>query len=289
MIPQKKNPQKIDEPQDGFNYFGKDKRPGRTDSESSGVTEIDIFRIVPNPYQPRLEFDKEKLSELADSIKEHGVIQPLVVSRKEGNQFELIAGERRFQASKLAGLSKVPAIIREVNDQEKLELAIIENIQRHDLSPIEEAKSYAKLQEEFGMSQEELAKKLGKNRSSIANKLRLLTLSVEIQKAISKGRISEGHAKAILAVGSPEKQMALFELILKEKLNVRQVESKAKEISVKPHKRTVAKDPEIQEIEDSLIGRLGTKVKVSRSGKGGKIVIEYYSKEELDNLISRIG
>lgn len=286
LIPQRKPNSKLSEPLEDYNYFGKNKE--EPTPPASGVMEIDIFRIVPNPYQPRLEFDTEKLQELAASIKEHGIIQPLVVSKKEGSQFELIAGERRFQAARIAGLKKVPVIVRDVNDQEKLELAIIENIQRHNLSPIEEAKSYLKLQDEFAMNQEELSKKLGKSRSSIANKMRLLSLPVEIQKALSEGKITEGHAKAILAIESPEKQTALFEMIIKNKLNVRQVEDKAKEISVKSHKRVVSKDPEIQDLENRLVEKLGTKVNITKSGSGGKIVIEYYSKEELESLLSKI-
>ncbi len=286
LIPQKKSSAKISEPRDDFNYFGK--KDSAPTSSGGGILEVELFKIVPNPYQPRVEFDQEKLIELAESIKQHGILQPLVVSKTNGNQFELIAGERRFQASKLAGLEKVPVIIREVDNQEKLELAIVENIQRHNLNPVEEAKSYFKLQEEFGMSQEEVAKKLGKSRSVVANKLRLLTLPVEIQKALQGGKITEGHAKAILALPNPEKQKALFEMIIKNKLNVRQVESKVREISVKPHKRIISENPQIRALEDSLAGKLGTRVKVSPYGKGGKIIIEYYSQEELDNLVSKI-
>jgi ParB family chromosome partitioning protein len=197
-------------------------------------------------------------------------------------------GERRLQAAKLAGLSKIPAIVREATDQQKLEMAIIENIQRHDLNPVEEAKSFAKLVQEFGLKQEEVADKVGKSRSAVANKLRLLSLPVEIQRAIIEDKITEGHAKAILGIENPEKQRALFELILKSSLTVRQAEDKTREISVRTHKRVVARDPEIKKIEEDLIAKLGTKVKVSRAGAGGRIIIDYYSKEELENLISKI-
>jgi len=254
---------------------------------SGGVDELDITRIIPNPHQPRKNFNPEKLQELSDSIKQHGILQPIVVS-KNGNQYEVIAGERRLQAAKLAGLSKIPAILREATDQQKLELAVIENIQRHDLNPVEEAKSYAKLVQEFGLKQEAVADKVGKSRSAVANKLRLLSLPVEIQKSIIDGKITEGHAKAILAIENPEKQRALFELILKSNLTVRQTEDKTREISVRTHKRFVSKDPEIKKMEDDLVAKLGTKVRVSKAGNGGRIIIDYYSKEELDNLISKI-
>jgi len=254
---------------------------------SSGVQEIDIIKISPNPHQPRLHFDEEKLKELAASVKEYGIIQPLIVT-KNGNQYEIIAGERRFEAAKLAGLAKVPAIVREASEQQKLELAVIENVQRHDLNPIEEAKSYHKLGDEFDLNQEEIANKVGKSRSAIANKIRLLQLPVEIQKALISGQITEGHAKAILAIENPEKQRGLFDLIMKNNLTVRQTEDKTKEISVRTHKRTINISPEIKAAEEKLAGALGTKVKLSKSGEGGKITIEYYSREELDNLIAKI-
>jgi ParB family transcriptional regulator, chromosome partitioning protein len=256
-------------------------------SASGNIQEVEITKIFPNPHQPRMDFSPEKMQELAESIKQHGIIQPVVLTENDG-QYEIIAGERRLQAAKLAGLSKIPATIREANNQQKLELAIIENIQRHDLNPVEEARSYLKLTQEFGLKQEEVAFKVGKSRSSVANKLRLLGLPVEIQRSLMEGKISEGHAKALLAIENPEKQRALYELIIKSHLTVRQVENKTKEISVKTHKRTINLDPEIKKIEDDLTAKLGTRVKVSKSGPGGRIIIDYYSKEELDNLISKI-
>lgn len=292
LIPQKRKPvdeaeNKLNQPRDDFNYFGKN-QPAGTENNPQVVLNLEIFKITSNPHQPRFNFDSEKLNELADSIKIHGIIQPLIVSKINANQFELIAGERRLQAAKLAGLKEVPVILRNANEQEKLELAVIENIQRHDLNPIEEAKSFHKLREEFNLSQEEIAKKLGKSRSAIANKIRLLSLPIEIQKALLENKITEGHAKAILAVENPEKQKALFEMILKNNLTVRQVESKVKEVSVKSHKRVVSIDPEIKRIEDMLTGALGTKVKLSKAGGGGKIIIDYYSKEELNNILDKI-
>jgi len=300
LIPQKQKP--IDAPQDDFNYFGtkpsggslQDELKNRTapasenaTSSTGGVQEIEIIRIVPNPHQPRVDFDQEKMKELADSIKVHGIIQPIVVT-KEGNQYEIIAGERRFQAAKLAGLKTVPVIVREADEKQKLELAIIENVQRHNLNPIEEAKSYKKLEDEFEMSQEEVALKVGKSRSAVANKTRLLGLPIEVQKALIEGKITEGHAKAILALENPEKQRALFEMILKNNLTVRQTEEKTKEVSVKTHKRVIHLDPETKEAVDKLTGALGTKVKISKSGQGGRILIDFYSDEELNNIISKI-
>lgn len=283
LIPQKK-------PTDAGNIIRPVLREKTEEAQNpaNAVREISIGEITPNPQQPRFAFNEEKLKELSDSIKRHGVIQPLIVSRNE-NGYELIAGERRLQASKLAGLSKVPVIVKEAGEMEKLEWAIIENIQRHDLNPIEEAKAYRKLSDEFRISQEEAADKLGKSRSAVANKMRLLNLPVDIQRALVEGKINEGHAKVILAVTNPEKQRALYELILKNNLTVRQVEGKAKEVSVRSYRRNTAVDPEIKSLEDKLSGHLGTKVKIQKSGNdGGKIVVEYYSKEELSGITGKL-
>ncbi len=254
----------------------------------SKVIDISIEELVPNPHQPRLYFGEDKLAELRDSIKEHGILQPLIVTKNETNGYELIAGERRFQAAKLAGLKRVPVIVREAHDQQKFELAIIENIQRQDLNPIEEAKAYRKLMDEFGLSQEAVAKKMGKSRSAVANISRLLNLPVEIQRALSEGKISEGHAKALLSLDNPEKQRALFEMIMTNNLTVREAEAKAREVSVHAHKRIVSVDPAIQEKETRLTEIFGTKVKISKAGKGGKIVIEYYGEEDLTHLMDRL-
>jgi ParB family chromosome partitioning protein len=285
---------KITKPEEDFNYFGTQAEKISSNAIATTIpkllenNEIEIAKISPNPHQPRFYFDEIKLQELADSIKEHGIIQPIVVSKKADESFEIIAGERRFQAAKLAGLLKVPVVVRNVTEQQKLELAIIENIQRHDLNPVEEAKSYQKLMDDFDLNQEEAAKKLGKRRSTFANKLRILNLPVEIQKALMENKITEGHAKAILAIENPEKQKALFELILKGGLTVRQAENKTKEISVRTHSRIVSVDPEQKALEDNLSQVLNTKVKLQKSGAGGKIVIEFYSEEELHNIAENI-
>ena len=298
LIPQKK---KITEPKKDFNYFGTSQlsgddnevsvRPGKDTGAQNGsgsVQEIALSEISPNPYQPRVDFDEAKLYELAESIREHGIIQPIVVTKK-GDKYEIVAGERRFQASKIAGKQKIPVIIREeTGDQQKLELAVVENVQRQDLSPIEEAKSYLKLAQEFSLTQEEIAKKLGKSRSVVANKIRLLNLPIEIQKALTEGKITEGHCKLLLAIPNPEKQRAFYELIIKNNLTVRQTEGKTKEVSVRTHKRNINVDPETKNMEDEFSNALGTKVKLSKSGDGGKIVIEYYSKEELNSILEKI-
>ena len=195
--------------------------------------EVPIEKVASNPQQPRHNFDEKELQDLANSIKEHGVIQPLVVAKIAPDQYELIAEERRLKASKLAGLKMVPVIVREESgEREKLELALVENIQRHDLDVLEEARAYKKLIEEFDLTQEDVADKVGKSRSAVANKVRLLGLPIEIQRALTEGKISEGHARSILAIENPEKQRALFEMILKDNLTVRQTEEKVKEVTV---------------------------------------------------------
>lgn len=297
LIPSKKNPsisgdEKIEQPQEDFNYFGgsvlsKNEKNGLVGDDKNLICEIELEKIVPNPHQPRIFFDEEKLKELAMSIKEHGIIQPIIVSPK-GDKYEIIAGERRFQSAKLAGLLRVPAIVRKTEEKEKLELAIVENIQRQNLNPIEEAKSYLKLTEEFDLDQEEIAQKMGKSRSVIANKIRILNLPLEIQKALAEGKITEGHAKSILAVSGAEKQRALYELIIKNKWTVRQTEEKTKEVSVRSHNRKIVIDLEIKQLEDEWTQILGTKVKIKKSGGGGKILIEYYSQEELVSLLDKI-
>lgn len=257
-------------------------------SSAGTLREVPLTSIVPNPHQPRLSFDEAKLEELTNSIKEHGILQPIVVS-KNGEQHEIIAGERRFQAAKRAGLATVPVVIRDVTEQEKLELAIIENVQRHNLNPIEEAKAYLRLVDEFKLSQEAVAEKMGQSRSVVANTLRLLQLPIEIQRAVAEGKLSVGHAKALLAIENPEKQRAVFDLIIKEELTVRETETKVRSISVKPYVRSAVQlSPEVLERTEHLTQILGTKVKISPSGKGGRVIIEYYAPEDLDGLLKRL-
>jgi len=264
----------------------------QTESLQDDFLEVPIEKIATNPQQPRHDFDEKELQELADSIKEHGIIQPLVVTKIAPEQYELIAGERRLKAAKLAGLALVPVIIREeAGEREKLELALVENIQRHDLNVIEEARAYKKLIEEFDLTQEDIAARVAKSRSAVANKVRLLNLPIEIQRALSEGKITEGHARSILAIENPEKQRALFELILKENLTVREVEEKVKEITVSTHQRRlggVAPNLEYKEKEEQIASALGTKVAIKKSGGGGKIIIEFYSLEELEGIVHKV-
>ncbi len=256
-------------------------------SSSNEVVKIPIENVAPNPNQPRYYFDEDNLKELSESIKEHGVIQPILVTKIGNNKYELIAGERRLQATKLAGIKEIPAIVRLATNQEKLELALIENVQRHNLNPIEEAKAYKKLQTEFNLTQEEIAKKTGKSRSAIANIVRLLDLPVEIQRGIIEEKITEGHARAIIGLKNPEKQRALYELILKNNLTVRGTENKAREVTIHTHKRKIIKqtDSYIQDLEDKIQQKLGTKVQIKKRGTSGKITIDFFSEEEFEKII----
>ncbi len=252
------------------------------------IQEVEVAKIVPNPFQPRKVFEPEALKELADSIKEHGVIQPLVVTRT-ATGFELVVGERRFRASQLAGLERVPAIIKEAMvDQTKLEVALIENIQRQELNPIEEAQAYDRLMKTFSLTQEQVAKKVGKSRPAVANTVRLLNLPADIQRGVIESKITEGHARAILGLTDPEKMLLMYKMILEQGLNVRQVEAKVREISQRRQMDAAAPDPKLMALETELRGKLGTQVKIQRQGRGGRITIDFFSDEELDELIHRM-
>jgi ParB family transcriptional regulator, chromosome partitioning protein len=292
LIPQKKKLSEAEKMNPVMPAVSKEMSIPPSASLQDEFLEVAIEKVAANPQQPRHHFDEKELEELAKSIKEHGIIQPLVVAKIAPEQYELIAGERRLRASKLAGLKMVPVIVREeAGEREKLELALVENIQRHDLNPIEEARSFKKLTEEFDLTQEQVADKVGKSRSAVANKTRLLALPVEIQRSLIEGKISEGHARTILAIENPEKQRALFELILKDNLTVRQTEDKVREVTVNTHQRRLSAadiDPAIREKEEQLAQALGTKVTIKKSGGGGKIIIEFYSSEELENISNKI-
>lgn len=252
------------------------------------IQEIDITKIIPNPYQPRKIFDEKALQELADSIREHGVIQPLVVT-ETANGYELVVGERRFRASQLAGVAKVPAIVKKrMEDQTKLEVALIENIQRQELNPIEEAQAYDRLMKTFHLTQEQVAKKVGKSRPAVANTVRLLNLPAEIQRGVIEGKISEGHARALLGLPDTERQLQMFKLILEQGMNVRQVEQKVRELSLRRQLDSVNKDPKFIALESELRQKLSAQVKILRSGKGGKITIEFYSEDELKEILNRM-
>lgn len=256
--------------------------------DGSAIQEIELAKVVPNPYQPRKVFKPEALQELASSIKEHGVIQPIVVTETPSG-YELVVGERRFRASQLAGLVKVPAIIKHtLHDQTKLEVALIENIQRQELNAIEEAQAYDRLIKVFKMTQDQVAKKVGKSRPAIANTLRLLNLPAEIQRGVSEGKISEGHARAILGVTEIEKQILLYQTILEQGWSVRQVEAKVREMVIKKRVDSATPDPKLMAIETELRGKLGAQVKIQRQGRGGKIMIEFFSDEDLEEILNKI-
>lgn len=244
-----------------------------------------IEEIVPNRHQPRKVFDPEKLRELVASVKEKGVIQPLLARRIDSG-YELIAGERRWRAAQMAGLRDVPVILREVRDTEMLELALIENIQRAELNPIEEAEGYQKLISEFDYTQEELSIRVGKERSTITNFLRLLRLPDPVKEDVSKGVVTTGHAKAILGLDSPEKQLEAHAIIINKGLSVRETESLVKRLAKgKPLKRVQKTNADIEMLQEGLMRSLGTKVRIAGSGRKGRIAIEYYSSDELDRLV----
>lgn len=248
--------------------------------------------IVPNRDQPRKLFDKAALEELADSIREKGILQPLVVRKIEGGQYELIAGERRLKAAALAGLERVPAVVLETGTDQNLELALIENIQRQDLNPIEEALAYKQLMERYQYTQEECAKKVGKERSTVANSVRLLLLPEEIRGHIIEGRLSMGHARAILGIESEEMQLKVARRAVQEGLNVREIEDwvrKLREgVQVERMVKTKTLDPQLKFLESEMTKILGTKVKIKTQGKKGKVVIDYYSGDDLDRIFNAI-
>ena len=268
------------------------------EAENSGPSqEIDIQLITANPYQPRKEFSDEKLTELSESIREHGVIQPLIVRQING-KYELIAGERRLRASKLAGLTKVPIVIREMSDESMMEVALVENLQREDLNPIEEAEAYRRLMNEFHLTQEEISKKVGKSRPAIANFLRLLNLPTEIRDDLARGTLTMGHARALLGLKTVEEQKHAWSRIQKQNLSVRETEELIHQLNESPlvsretkkaaAKNNHAKDPNLMELEDQLQQVLGTKVIISASGPGGKIEIDFYSSEDLERICEKM-
>lgn len=257
-------------------------------NDSDRVVYIDINEIKPNPDQPRKHFDAARLEELANSIQENGVIQPLVVQKKE-NCYELVAGERRWRASRLAGLKKVPCLIREFDEKQNLIVAIIENMQREDLDPMEEANGIQQMIHKFGFTQEQVSESLGKSRAYIANSVRLLKLPEEIQKMIRSGKISAAHGRTLLGIQDPRKQLMLAERIEKEGLSVRTVEEIAKKLKgeqkEEKKKEKKVKSAEILAVESDLRNVIGTKVSIVQGKKSGKIELEYYSIDELNRLI----
>jgi ParB family transcriptional regulator, chromosome partitioning protein len=267
--------------------------PGGTSAPSrEGVLNVPVEQISPNPRQPRTKFDPSELGELAASIQEHGIIQPLIVTYdSSGDRYILIAGERRLQAARTAGLEQVPVILRDdASEQQYLELALIENVQRTDLNPLEAAEAYRQLTADFNLSHEEIAARVGKSRTAITNTLRLLKLPPSIQQYLVDGYISEGHARALLALPNHQAQTALVEIVIDKDLNVRQTEELVRKYS--GQKPTTSSrptpPPEIRSLEDRLRTHLGTRVKLHHGQKGGSITIHYYSDEELNQIISQI-
>ena len=257
----------------------------------NGVMLVSVDLISPNPRQPRSMTHPEELEELTASVREHGVLQPLIITPGDvAGQYILIAGERRLQAARLAGLTSVPVLVRQATDQQRLELAIIENVQRSDLSALEEAEAYRQLAEDFDLSHEEIAARVGKNRVTVTNTLRLLRLPDSVKNALIESRISEGHARALLALSTPEAQTAALRTVLAQELNVRQTEELVRKLSgEKPvRKLKPAVIPEVAEIEERLRSSLGTKVTLRSGRKGGTLTIHYYSDEELDALLGRL-
>ena len=279
----------------GINALIPDFEMGVPESHENGPaknTELLIDEISPNRFQPRKYFDDDKLEELVTSIRDNGVLQPIVVQKVEAG-YKLVVGERRWRASKKAGLKKIPAVIREVTDAQALELAIIENIHRQDLNPIEEADAYARLADEFALTQEMIAKRVGKSRTAVANTLRLLKLSRNIKEDLISGKISMGHARALLGLDNAGQMEALRKEIFKQDLTVRQIESRVsrlkQSVSKKPVSLVSKKNIFIKDLEKEFERRLGTKVDIKPAKKGGKLVVTYYSDDDLDRIKDLIG
>ena len=258
------------------------------ETDSNGLAYIDINDIKPNSDQPRKTFDEDKLAELAASIEEHGLIQPVVL-RKMKKGYEIVAGERRWRAARLIGIKEIPCIIKELTDEENMLLAIIENMQREDLNPIEEAEGIYQMIETYGLTQEKVSKSVGKSRPYITNCLRLLKLPEKVKSYVAEGQISSGHAKVIAGIDEEDKQVKLAESVISEGWSVRQLEQNIREEkpSARPASRTKIKNPNVKRVEEDLKEALGTKVNLNQNKKGnkGKIEIEFYSKEELERLI----
>lgn len=258
--------------------------PGRQET----LLEIEIERIIPGKHQPRTDFDENSLKELARSIKQRGIIQPIVVSRVGDGTFRIIAGERRWRAARIAGVGKIPAIVKDVSSAEEIEIALIENIQREDLDPVETAQAFETLLKEFNITQEELSKRVGKDRATIANYLRILKLPEDIKKYLKNGTLTMGHAKAILSVDDPEKQGEIAQQVIKKSLSVRQTEELVRKLNKFQAKGAKEEIPEIKELEQRLISELGAKVKIYHRGKKGRLEIFYNSLDELDGILQRI-
>lgn len=263
-------------------------------AEPSAVKEGDISTvrmslIEPNKKQPRRHFDEEKIAALSESIKEHGLIQPIIITPSDNGMYKIVAGERRWRAAKKAKLKEIPAVVRSYNEEQVAEIALIENLQRENLNPVEEAIGYNLLMEEFNLTQELISQRVGKSRSAIANSLRLLSLESDIQKMLIDGTLTSGHARAVLSLDSSELRKALAKRIIEDNLNVRQAEALAKQLQRKaPQKKSKVKsayDIELDSIQNKLSTAMGTKVKINHSAKKGKIEIEYYGNDDLERIL----
>jgi len=257
----------------------------------SGLTELLIGDIAPNARQPRLDFDDDALRELADSIGEVGVLQPVLVRPTAGGKYELIAGERRLRASKLAGLTHIPAVVRTASQQASLELALIENVQREDISSLECAQAFQRLSAEFGLTQEQIARRVGKTRAAIANTMRLLRLPKEVQEALRSGTITEGHARAIQSAATAAEQVALFRTVVAKGLSVRDTERLTQSSSrgTRAAKRPADRDPDWAEIESALSVFLGSPVELQRQAPGGRLVVRFFSDDDLQRVLDTLG
>ncbi len=263
--------------------------------EGTGLQEVPVVSIAPNPRQPRQRISSEQLSELAASIQEHGVLQPLVVTKApQGSSYayHLVTGERRWRAAQMAGLEKVPVVVRDVSPVDMLEWALVENIQREDLNPLEEAQAYRTLMDEFDMTQEEVARRVGKSRAAVANVVRLLNLPEFARRALAVGKITEGHARTLVSLESEEQQRLLLDLVVEKGLNVRQTEALARRMRESKKQEAVraadAVNAELRRLAERIQDSLGTKVELLRGKKGGRLVIHFYSDEELDEIYRRL-
>jgi ParB family chromosome partitioning protein len=253
------------------------------------VRELPVEMIRANPWQPRSEVAEDALKDLVASIRQNGVLQPVIVRRGD-HGYELVAGERRFVACKLAGIASVPVVVRSVTDQQMVELALVENLQREDLNPIDQAKAYKRLQEEFDLTQEEISEKVGKDRASVANQIRLLQLPPEVQEHVSRGTLSAGHGRALLAIEDPAKQLELGQLVAARGLSVREAERLARrKVRARRQKGRRALTAELAALEENVREHLATRVTIKPSGKGGMIEIQYYSSEDLERILERMG
>jgi ParB family chromosome partitioning protein len=256
-------------------------------SASEKVIDLKVDEIAPNPHQPRQVFGESELQELAESIKENGILQPIVV-RRTGEGYELVAGERRLRASRILGLQEIPALVRDIDDENTLKLALLENLQREDLNPLEKAAGFLALKEELGVSTAEIGKALGKGRSTIANSIRLLNLPEEVKELINRGRLTEGHARAILAIEGKAEQVRAAEAVVNKQLTVRDIEGRSQRRTRKK-KSGKKPDPEIRALEERLELHLGTRVRIAPGKKGGEIRIRYYSNEQFEGVLENMG